>query len=403
MTTGNTSLGSWDLTGPFALKAWSGDDYPSSPRPRVRAPKTPLVDMHGRPLDLSTCTKEDLTRAHIRRKAAAIRAGTVKAPKRDRLEDHSYSCIWRKGFNAPCTNQNSHAVYPFEWLFGSPVDPEEDPWNSNDDIALINKLRSKILGSDFNLGVFLAESNQSLQMIAQSATKLARAYGRAKKGNFRGAFDVLYSGVKNAPSTRKGLANNWLELQYGWKPLLNDIDDGARFLAHQQYAAAERSFRVSRQKDIGPPASSSPSLYSVDGYGYTRKSIIARVRKVDLPKLSGLTDVRSILWEKVPYSFIVDWVIPIGNYLATLNTVSALDASYVVSKTTRAYGKPRSDTIFSGDSWVGCGSYWREFGSFSRTIHSNLDVPLPSIKRAKKIASVGHALNALALLSQRFK
>lgn len=393
MTTGYTSIGGSSIPGLFLEKSWAGSDYPSGSRSRID-PKPPLRDAYGRPL-LSR-KREDVAAAVIRRRASEIRRGRASAPRI--MEDHAYSCNWRKGYNPIISFQYGSA--PFESFLGAPAAPVGQ-WDSNDDLTLISKLRSRILGSDFNIGVFLAESNQALGMIVQSATKLAKAYSQARRGDLFGAERTLYRGFTDPSHFGKSAASSWLELQYGWKPLLNDIDDAARFLAHQQYAHRTKVFRVTHRKDIGPPVSSSPANYTMVGDGYMLKTIIARVTKVDVPQLSGLTDIRSIVWEKTPWSFVVDWVVPIGSYLEALNTISSLEASYVVTTVSRSRGTAGSSGPDS--PWTGLEGYRCEIGSMNRSIGLDIQVPLPSVKRPEKIATVGHAINALALLVQKIR
>jgi len=277
-----------------------------------------------------------------------------------------------------------------------------DPWTSNDDIALLGKLRERVAGSSFNAGVFLAESKPALEMIADSANRIYRGYKAARKGNFVEAARQLTIGTPREKLGRQVSANNWLQLQYGWLPLLSDCHDGAQFLAHHLNWPLQFRVRVSRFRALVPK----PSNYGTSMFAESsirRKTIIAYISEKDVAKLSGLTDPLSIAWELVPYSFVVDWFIPIGNYLAARGLSSSLQGLFVTSDkkyeewqgifTSASSPYPRS--FRNGNSGIGMKKI-----SFTRSVSSSLSVPLPSVKPLGQVPSWIRAANSIALLSQ---
>lgn len=398
MTIGNTSSGSPHSIGSYASRSWSGTDYPTSSSGFNRPFKSGLYDLDGNLLDQRYASKEDIAAAVIRAKASRIKRGfnrRVPVP-------HPYSMNFVKGYQPPVSNEYGSGPYPFSYLFGG--FGFESGWTANDDIVLLDKLRPAIQGSDFHLGVFIAEAPMAVKMIGNAATRLNGAISAARKGDFRKAQNVLLSGRNIQERFRNKTASNWLELQYGWLPLISDMESGAQFLAHKAYHSPITRVRVSRQVS-NRITSNSPSLWGVssDSWSYTRKSIIANIREVDQVQLSGLTDVASIAWERTPYSFVVDWAIPIGNYLSARNTVGSLQAEYITTTMIRSFARPDRDIILSGNSWYGCSSRWESWGSMTRSVSSSLDVPLPGFKPLDKIASWKHTANAVALLIQQKK
>jgi hypothetical protein len=277
-----------------------------------------------------------------------------------------------------------------------------DPWGSNDDIALLGKLREAVAGSSFNAGVFLAESKPALAMIADSATRIYNAYKAARKGNFAHASTLLVRGTPRERLGRKTVANSWLELQYGWLPLLSDCHEGAQFLAHHLNWPLQTRVRVSRKVKLVPkPSNYGMSIFAPESA--RRKTIIAYISEKSVAQLSGLVDPLSIAWEVVPYSFVVDWFIPIGNYLSARGLASSLTGLFVTSDkkfekwnglyTSASATYPRS--FRNGNAGVGNTKI-----SFSRTVSASLSVPLPTSKGLEKAASWRHCANAVALLSQ---
>lgn len=361
------------------------------------------------------------------RKPAQIKA---KPPKRALLEDHSYSMSENLSFDAvvkiphsfwpvgtsqfdPVVCMNSFGVS--SWAPASLLD-------ANDQIKMVNKLREKLQGSDFNMSVFLGEGHQTLRLIGDAAIKISKSLYHVKKGDFWGASRCLLEGTSRSPL--KPYHPSWgraakdvgevsarlLELQYGWKPLLTDVRDAATFLAHQLNAPYTANYRVGVRKEQRFSRTSLWSCYYGPTLGYRNESatskstktharhLIARIKESDLPTLPyalGLADPEVVLWELVPFSFVWDWFQPIGPYLTARAEAAKLRGTFVTSDkmTGERYPPeskwfaPRPDQV--SDTRV----------SFTRTISTSLKVPMPTFKSLSKAASFQHCLNGLALLA----
>jgi len=281
-------------------------------------------------------------------------------------------------------------------------------WDSNDDIALIGKLREQVAGSDFNMSVFLGEGRESLKTIIDGATRIRLSLNALRRGNILGAANALGRDTRNRRlKLRADMQSNWLQLQYGWMPLLQDVKGGAEFLAKLLNFPMVQTYKVRRKRPLQaerwPSGTQRTAQWSF--VGETKGQLIARLSEVDTAKLSGLLDPASVAWELTPWSFVIDWFIPIGNYLADRSLASALSGTFVTTKTRRLncqYGGgclPTNNGIvavaFSG-SWAG---YTTQV-SVTRTVSTSLSVPLPTFKRLDQVISWKHAANAIALLGQ---
>lgn len=286
---------------------------------------------------------------------------------------------------------------------------------ANDELKLIGKLQDLVQGSDFNLGIALGELGDTLGLIGDTAGRLGLALGAAKNGKFGLAQDFLLRGTKRNPNTNvkdllgnkkpssKMLADGWLELQYGWLPLLKDVEAGAQMLAHHLNVPMRQSYRVSVRKEINSTRISQVGynpLHKATGTCVKthRKSIIARIEeKGSIPQLLGLTNPELVAWELVPYSFVADWFIPIGDWLQARAFVSRLKGTFITSD-------KRTGTAFSPSSpyfsFQPRGRYHRVL--FTRTVSSTLDVPMPRMKPLGKAASWQHCVNAVGLLVSGF-
>jgi hypothetical protein len=238
-------------------------------------------------------------------------------------------------------------------------------------------------------------------MIGDTAIKLRKALVASRHGNFVAARNYLLNGTSREGKFNKVTSNNWLELQYGWLPLLSDVHDGAEFLAQRLSCPAIVRSSVSRSRQ-GTVSCNNPAFDPLLHECYTRKGIIAFVSEVDPVQLSGLLDPLSVAWELLPYSFVADWFIPIGSYLSARGLAQSLTGTFVTStKQKWAIRGVRNNSYWGagGDAQYPSSAIFDSGISFTRTVSNSLAVPLPSPKPLEKVASWKHCANAVALLT----
>jgi hypothetical protein len=387
----STSNGTAQFGGYYS-KTWSGSNYPPT-RPVYEVIKH--VDRNGRVLK-------------YRRR--------VDVRTRRKTEDHPYSCSIFESRNEIAYRTDWYYGYDWDlpgprWFYekqtqfsiaGWPYSAT-DPWNSNDDIALLGKLREQIAGSDFNLGVFLGESQEALRMIFDSATRIRKSILAVKRGNLRAAAShLLINKPKRINPKGKTASAIWLELQYGWLPLLQDAEGAAQFLAKYLEFPMVRTYKVRKKKNHKWSNGGSTNVSQIYKAS-SQKQIIARVSEVNVPSLVGLTDPASVAWELLPFSFVADWFIPIGNYLAARSLASAVTGSFVTTMTTKSegsFGPPLSVSNTSvRNIWSG-GFHSEKRIAVDRSISTSLAVPMPRVKPLGDVPSWKRAANAVSLLVQ---
>lgn len=230
----------------------------------------------------------------------------------------------------------AHSMLPLDQVpFIGPPWPGEDAGDLFDRAtsALISKVQ-KTRDTGFNGAVFLGELSSTWGMFVGTARRVVTAYRRARKGDFAGAARSLAATQKKRAS--KGVANNWLELQYGWLPLLSDIDSAARKLA-DLIKTRPVVHRVSATSSLSR-VSTSPVYTYVD---YLRTSPGKRVLSenfsvrigvaytvpdeiVALAAELGFTNPALIAWELLPLSFVLDWIVSVGDWLQAISTFHGL-------------------------------------------------------------------------------
>jgi hypothetical protein len=280
-------------------------------------------------------------------------------------------------------------------------------WTSDDDYALYGRLRERIEGTAFNAAVFLGEGREALATMVEAARRINKSVRQLRKGQVVQAAESLvgkkrarkHSNISSSKVNADWVSSNWLQLQYGWLPLVKDVFGAAKHLAWYLERDQPMVYRASLRKS-GPGVSPSSS-YTVSGSVYQRKSIKAIVTRINQVSLLGLTDPASLAWEKLPWSFVADWFIPVGNYLEAVNLDRSLTAKYVISHKT--YQSCTGATYIGGGSQRWSAGYLRVNIRFERTVESSLPVRLPQFKPLSEVPSWTRAANAISLLFQAFK
>lgn len=280
--------------------------------------------------------------------------------------------------------------------------------DDNDQLRLVNKLKERLQGSDFNMSVLLGEGNQSLKMIGDTAIKLAHAGHLVRRGDLKGAASVLLAGTGKRPKNRtarvsSNVASNWLELQYGWLPLLNDAAEGAKTLAHHINVPLRSTYRVKVQRkrtDVATMLGTNGDIVNTIKRSHER-FLTARISEFDnsVPALLGLKNPELVAWELLPFSFVVDWFLPIGSYLEARALSSRLTGKFITGDKYKSYSGPP----VSGQFGPGSMSIKTHYTEYTRgAASSSLNVPMPRVKSLAQAASWQHCVNGLALLTQVF-
>lgn len=286
-----------------------------------------------------------------------------------------------------------------------------------DDLGLRNqaliRARNNLKTSDINLGVAFAERKRTAQLVGDTTFQLARSYRDLRRGNIRAAMNRLGITSKAREPRGSNAPNKWLELQYGWKPLLSDVYGACDALSKRDKEdwRVTAKGRVSRQDtysrvyDIafnGPFDGCNCVAVAYRG-AYVRIDALPENEAIISLASLGITNPLLIGWELVPFSFVVDWFLPIGGYLESLDAMlgygdAYTSTSYIVRcEWLDAYSKRiQSGNYIMDNQYFGK----KQFVHLRRTAQSG--VPMPKFPRIKDPISLGHMANGLALLAQVF-
>lgn len=285
------------------------------------------------------------------------------------------------------------------------------PPSSFTDRALV-KARLAMKDSDVNLGVAFAERSATARMVGDNATTIAKAFMALKRGRTEEALRRLKLLDRGGARTGKTTIERWLEMQYGWKPLLSDVYGACDALEKAPRSDWMVTGKGSYSEKVYGKVNRPGSL----GYECTMEGMMGSFVRIDaqpenelLHTLAalGITNPAEIAWELVPYSFVVDWFLPIGSWLSSLDAMLGYGPTWCsISKITRgkwkSVGNPslvRTSSPYVETTTNAWGA-WKETVSLSRTVSTS--VPLPTLPRFKDPRSLAHMANGLSLLAQAF-
>lgn len=301
-----------------------------------------------------------------------------------------------------------------------PVDYTEERVRVQD--ILIRKMQDKLSAMKVNLATAFVERQQASNLVASTARRIAQSVHSLRKGKFAEAARQLTGSTSRLPAKRAlgGIPEQWLALQYGWKPLLSDVHGACEAVAaaHSNERPPVYTVRATHREQLdkikqefprGPdsylPATiKSRNEGSVSGRGLMEFRVTSQLAS-DLAH-TGITNPALLAWEVLPYSFVVDWFIPVGSYLQRLDYSRGIEFSrgFVVCKVSDSWTVRSKETSFDGPagshmSYQG-GNLTSTCDTVGRTIVGS--APPPVTPQFKDPFSLLHVSEALSLLATAF-
>lgn len=291
-----------------------------------------------------------------------------------------------------------------------------------------SRLAAQVNGMSMNVGQAFAERGQTASLIGSTisrVTNAALALRRGRLGDFVTSLGLesgkvsakSWSRVLKTPPSKR-IANHWVEYQYGWKPLLQDLYGASELLSDRirndpwQHSlkssgkAEEKSYNTVNDGGIKTQYFSQHSTkarfaahFKMDSYAQAALSA------------TGLSNPALLAWELLPYSFVVDWFLPVGNYLESLTAFNGF--TFVVGSESYL-SRLQWQQSTSGEQVDNLSPYQRhtnvswsggyDLTTYTRTTTYSWPAPsFPSFKNPIGGEPVQRFATALALLTQVFK
>lgn len=290
--------------------------------------------------------------------------------------------------------------------FPSPGSPPAG-FISSLEVKALNRLKNQ----DVNLGTFLAEARQTINMVAGATRRIAQQVAQ-----FQAKHPGLWQQVKAvqigglARDLWCNIPSQWLEIQYGWNPLMSDIYGSMLHLWHRnrfRLSTIHVSSYGKTETDIEQPRGGQNSSGVKLNFRAKHEVRVFLTYQMSSPQLAevsslGLVNPLEIIWEIIPYSFVVDWFLPVGPWLSSLTGDVGMSfktggrslKSTVKFVNADVYAPPAAAERWDAPKLGG------SVGTFDRTSYATS--PFPGLY-VKSPLSVLHALNGIALLMQRLR
>ena len=275
--------------------------------------------------------------------------------------------------------------------------------SANVDVLAASRFYTELSQIHINLAQVLAERQQTINLVASTATRIANAYKSLRRGHNPFTGSVSTSSASSA----------WLEYTYGWTPLLTDVHSAMGIasihpppIKVRSSARDQRTYPLSLVRTLSPFGAFDIKYFREEVVTYQR-TIKAHATVSDpsvvFASQLGLTNPALLTWELLPYSFVVDWFVPIGEWLQWQNSLMGISlSSPSTTSTSKRVGSVNAkvDNVRPNQAEWAYGS--GEGRYFQRSKTRILSVPSIPLPRVKNPLSVSHALSALALMRQQF-
>lgn len=271
-------------------------------------------------------------------------------------------------------------------------------WASNRALdRAYSKFKDAVHSSTAQTAANWAERRQTVDMIADDCATLRKAWQALRKGELHRFKRILRIRDRQNRYWSKptDAAKLWLQYHFGWEPLVKDIYSSIEILQSEGPSGLA----------VGRATVNAPGNWGVLKSGWYHECPVARYRyllqarvKISNPNLMrasqlGLVNPAAVAWEVIPFSFLVDWFIPIGDFLNQWSDFLGL--TFVDAFTTQSRIANVDDRYYNASGALVQYNGFCKSWSMYRTLGISKPWPYP---KAFKGFSVTRGATAIALL-----
>lgn len=263
----------------------------------------------------------------------------------------------------------------------------------------IMNARREIKGEVWNLSTFMAELPETWNYVRQVASGLLKSYQAVKRGDIkklhnmvfplkggdtyrggRGRYTKKYPAYGN--SLERGIENKWMEWRYAITPMMYDLDDALKYLYSSSMNIMLRRIEATGVEKDFTTYKSSGGLATQEVSTRCKTVVYFSVQPgVNGFKKLGLLNPVATLYELVPLSFVLDWFLPLGDYLASLDAMASVSV-FGSTQSTSSRLRSISDKSLVNIAPPGYKAWqtpnvW-EKRSFTRSVNPTLDIQAPT-------------------------
>lgn len=289
-----------------------------------------------------------------------------------------------------------------------------NPWSSgyhefNQRNLVTSKVLGKIKDMDVDLAVCAGEFAETRKMFSSAARLIGEAVRLARRGDMDGLRKVL--GLDSFRSFGRGskeISNVWLLLNYGIRPFVADLNGALKAL--EKGALKDKYYVVSAKESfqdsltvISPYMTSGTQTivwtYRLD----TSVRVKYQVTDTQLATLTslGLTNPFMVGWELTKLSFVVDWMIGVGNWLSSFD--ASLGKTFKDGSITQ-FSEVKCEVTRFVKGQPGYANYIQRLDASSSEVTCNrsllINWPVSYVPGIKDKTGLYHLATSLALLKQ---
>lgn len=245
--------------------------------------------------------------------------------KRVKPEDLFASSTDRSTFSSDQTN-----VLYQPWSYdGSPLAVLSAGRETDFDFSRLNeransRMLAEIKRQNVNLAQMMAEYRSTAKLFSSLSSELWQGYKALKRGHWVDFGRDL--------KRSRAFSKKWIEFQFGLVPVVMDLEGVCLSLADK---LREGTFMY-KKITVSDQQRSERRYLNPEGNGYLlhieyeHRSIKLNARwtirdeMLDDISRFGFSNVPALLWELVPFSFVVDWAIGVGSWLENLDSLIAV-------------------------------------------------------------------------------
>lgn len=186
-------------------------------------------------------------------------------------------------------------------------------------------LRSR-LGESAGWAENIAQISKTRRTVVDRATQLASFCSALRRADFRRAAKALRTPIPSGVSNRKAAAQNYLEWEYGVKPVMSDLQNSMKQLVSHPgditYLRGSSTYSDKRvlysrlYSPVGRGWTTSVETVNVSGGITIRTGVRITNPNLFLANQLGLIDL-ALPWKLIPFSFIVDWFVNVEQVISS--------------------------------------------------------------------------------------
>lgn len=263
----------------------------------------------------------------------------------------------------------------------------------------ISSLYEKLSDQSVHIAMMVAERAQTFSLISNAAKTLASVL-KTKKRLLNTNLDTV--------------AGDVLAYNFGIVPLLSDAYGAGVALA--KLASDDQSDKVVVRSTSTQTDNSESTVVDLPNVRRIVRRVECevkisyvleyRVKNGDLSELQklGLINPAEIAWEALPWSFAIDWFLPIGNYITSLSADAGLEFVTGTKTTTITKRYTTQITLLGDATWDTYSTFEGDIcGSKTEVTKDRVVLtapPVPRLPQFKSPISATHIVESLALLVQ---